>query len=275
MSEAPLYRPHDEAPARVHLRPSKGRTAFSGGASHAFELVSRGDFVTGCLALPDTATDQPAPLVLVAHGTGESAEAASLDFAADWVGHGFAVAAIDLPLHGRRTSPKLSARLVDGLRAQSGGKPLDLDTRALVEEFTRQSISDLIRTLDALSGLPEIDDARLALVGQGIGSRLCAYVLAHDPRPRAGVFAGGIGTLDDPAFDPGRYLAERAPSERCPLLVMALAEDPEVSTAAATRFFEGLAEPRSFAAITADADAPSTLSPDASQRIRAFLTESR
>jgi dienelactone hydrolase len=270
MSDSPVYRPHLEAPARATYRATTPRAGWNGLETRDFEFVSRGDFVSGCVALPEATTSIPAPLILLTHGTGESAASDQLTFAADWVRRGLAVATIDLPLHGHRASPKLSERLIRGIGALARGDVLDLDMRALVEEFARQSTSDLIRAIDALGTLPEVDADRIALMGVGIGATASAYALAHDERPRACVLARGTGRLDDAALDPARLLGARKGEPACALLIMALTGDVEVSPSATRALFEAARAPKEFAEFeTKD----STLPRETIQRARDFLIQ--
>ncbi|MCP4907242.1 MAG: hypothetical protein GY910_19880 [bacterium] len=237
-----------------------------------FEYVSRGDFVGGRLYLPGAARPRPAPLVFLTHGTGESARSESLDFALDWVHLGFAIAAIDLPLHGRRASPKLSDRLVQAVGALTRGETIDAEGRALTEEFARQSTSDLIRGIDAIGILDEVDAERIGLVGQGVGATVSAYLLAHDDRPRACVFIGGAGRFEDAELDPATRLAGRSSAKKCPTLVMAITGDPEVSPASAHALFEAAPEPKEFVEISSKAGGTGGLSEKAARRAADFLT---
>ena len=205
MSSSPFHRPHPEAPAQATLHPIEPGAAWAGLDLQGFEVVSRGDFVSGVLAW--SAVEAAAPLLLLIHGTGSSAAAPALDFAADWVRAGWHVARLDLPLHGQRSSPKLSARLVAGLEALDAGRALDVDTRALVEEFARQSTSDLIRCVEALTGLPRVDAHCVALMGFGVGASACAWALAHDVRPRAAVLALPTAAPQNDPLDPSPALA--------------------------------------------------------------------
>ena len=118
MSASPVYRPHPEAPATTCLAPFDAQDAWLGLRADRFEIVSRGDFVAGVLYRPPAASSGAAatiPLVILQHGLGGSKQSPYLECAARWVREGFAVASIDLPLHGTRSSPKLSARLVAGV----------------------------------------------------------------------------------------------------------------------------------------------------------------
>lgn len=233
MSAPSLYRPLDEAPATL------SRTSSSNpGSTERFEFVSRGDFVNGLLDLPVPA-EHPAPLLLVLHGTGASAEDESLDIATPWTEDGLAVARIDLPLHGRRASPKLSRRLVESYHRLAAGDPLDADDRALLEEFARQSTSDVVRACEALGALPEIDASRVALMGIGVGAASTAWAQPHVAGGiRACVLGGGVGRFSDAGFDPAGPIAAAARPTRW--LALSVAGDPEVSSESASKLYETL-----------------------------------
>jgi len=208
MSNSAVYRPHPEAPAQATLRSEAPSGAWEGLTAQRFELVSRGDFVPGVLYLPESAQSTPAPLLLLQHGTSEGMNSEALTLAAAWVEKGLAVATIDLPLHGERSSPKLSERLISGVGQLATGSKLDPETGALVEEFARQTTSDLIRTLDALTALPEIDGEHLGFMGFGVGAVAGSYLLAHDSRPRVAVLVHAHAGRGPGDLDPATYLAK-------------------------------------------------------------------
>jgi dienelactone hydrolase len=185
---------------------------------------------------------------LIQHATAGGANSDYLAFAAAWSKAGLAIASIDLPLHGARSSPKLSDRLVDGIRRLARGEELDLDSWALVEEFARQSTSDLIRTLDALAALPGIDPNRLGFMGFGLGAIAGTYLLAHNARLRASVLAG-VGAGGPPNLDPRRYLDranEIAPSSTGgrDVLIVAAKNDERISRKAVDALFDAAPEPK-------------------------------
>ncbi len=187
-----LHRPYAETAARLSLR----ERSTTEGRAHAFEVVSRGDFVPGHLDRPHDGSGLP--LVLVLGGSSAWARGMQRDLA---------VARIDLPLLGSRQSPKLSDRLVSGHERLARGLPLDADTRALVEEFARQSISDVLRTLEALAAEADLDASRVALVGTGLGASACAWSLPFAPPLRACVLAGPVGAFTDAGLDPVARIA--------------------------------------------------------------------
>jgi len=137
------------------------------------------------------------------------------------------VAAIDLPLHGSRRSPKLSERLCEGFDRLARGEALEPETQLLMEEFARQSTSDLIRTLDALIADPAtaIDADRIGFLGFGLGAVVGSYLLAHDPRPRIAILAGASAGIGPQELDPAHWIS-RASKLEC-LVVAAREEDPK------------------------------------------------
>jgi len=267
MSVSSVYRPHDESPSTTELHPVEADGVWSDLSAHRFEVVSRGDFVPGLLYLP---TSRPTPvndlpLVIVQHGLAGSKTAPYLEFSARWVREGFAVAMIDLPLHGERSSPKLSARLVEGIERVMQGEELDADTGALVEEFARQSTSDLVRTLDALAALDAIDSARIGFVGFSLGAVVGSYFLAHDPRPLAAAFALAGGRRGPTALDPAEYISRISPR---PVLVIAAESDERISADSSKALFDAAREPKEFSVSKGD---HGNLSGSALGKIQSFL----
>jgi dienelactone hydrolase len=254
-----VYHPHQEEPSTVRLFAREAMGPWAGLRARSFEFVSRGDFVPGLLYQPpEPPIEQPAdtpggrfarggrdvtPLLLVQHDARASKQARSLECVAPWVHEGLSVAAIDLPLHGERSSPKLTERLCAGFEAIERGDTLDAQTRVLVEEFARQSTSDLMRGLDALSVLPGIDPDRIAFLGFGLGATVGSYLLAHDRRPRAAVLAFAGGGADPADLDPAMWLAR---AENPPTLIVAARNDARAPERTSRALFESAREPRSF-----------------------------
>jgi len=271
MSDSVVYRPHPEAPALATLRPFPKTEPWADLPIRAqgYEFVSRGDFVPGVLYCPEASGSQGSesglPLLLLVHDRGRSMRAEELACAAPWISEGLAVAAIDLPLHGLRASPKLTARLIEGIDGLADGNALDPQTHALVEEFSRQSTSDLVRCLDALGGLPEIDEERVGVLGFGAGGGLASYLLAHDPRLRAAVFVSTPGLDAAGALDPARFIRRATGAS----LLMLEAGALETPTSDAIRaFFDAAPEPKEHVRVPAlEADG----SGEASARIQDFL----
>src|SRR5512134_3370424 len=104
MSDDALFASDPGEPLALWQRPQAPPAAAADLRSFAFEFSSRGDRVPGRLLLPPRGAGR-FPLVLLQHGLGGSKESAYLDTtAAVWVRGGAAVASIDFPLHGARTS---------------------------------------------------------------------------------------------------------------------------------------------------------------------------
>lgn len=207
---------HDEAPARADLRCLESAGRWHGAPARRLELISRGDIVNGVLARTATESARPGAdqtaLLLLAHDLGGSSNSPELGPAATWIDDGLAVVAIDLPLHGHRASPKLSARLKASIATRERSGDIDRNSAVLVEEFWRQATIDLVRTLDAVLALGSIDPKRIGFLGLGLGAGLGSALLAHDDRLCAAVLvrpANARSAGGDPTA-----AADRAGSQR-------------------------------------------------------------
>ncbi|MFK7898421.1 MAG: hypothetical protein AB8G23_21490 [Myxococcota bacterium] len=283
MIESAVYRPHAEAPAVAALQPpisnpdfrstpSAAADAHSASAApdtraRCFQVVSRGDFVPGILYTPAAAA-KPAPLLLIPHGGADDPHA-PLDAGvlSKWAAAGIALALIDLPLYGRRSSPKLSERLRSGVAAAAEDAPLDLDTGALVEEFSRQATSDLIRVLDAMSALPEIDTERIGFLGFGAGAVAGSYLLGHDARVKAAVLGNAGGGQGPEALDPAVYIAKASETA---LFFVSSKDSASPSAAAIKTLIDAAPEPKQHSQYSGSA---SEFPPDAWDEIDAFLSK--
>jgi len=229
--EAPIVR----QPLSLHVRESAAPPAFENARCLRLEYTSRGDRVPARVILP--ARPGPAPLVLLQHGAGGSKDAEYLDVAAPWVKQGAAVASIDLPLHGERSSPKLSEILLSGLSPAAAAAGAE----TLVREFARQSIADLGGCLDAAAELKEIDSSRTVFAAFSLGAMIGAAFCALDSRPRAVALALCGGGLGPAALDPASYVARIAPR---PLLMVNASQDERVPRSAAEALFDAAGEPK-------------------------------
>ncbi|MCP3982798.1 MAG: hypothetical protein GY723_00325 [bacterium] len=184
-----------------------------------FEVTHRGDWVPGRLFLPSGSG--PFPLVLVQHGAGSSKDDPVMDtVTAPWIRGGAAVARIDFPLHGERSDPKLSARVLGALAADDERTPVE---EGLWGDLMRQATGDLSRSLDALVRLPEIDASHIAYAGFSLGAILGTPFCARDERIRAAALALGGGGMAPAPNDPLQYIAQIAP--RPVLFVNALRDE--------------------------------------------------
>jgi len=259
MKSSSVYRPYAETTAHATCWPIEPTGAWSGLRGHRFELVSRGDFVPGRLHTPDEAGEDPHPLLLVGHDLRARGETAAPEWIAGWIRKGLAMASIDLPLHGARSSPKLSERLATGVERLARGRDIDVETRVLVEEFLRQSTSDLVRTLDALALRPDVDETRMAYLGVGLGAVVGTCLLGHDARPNAAVLAPAACSAIAADLDPATHLGGEG---RCPLLIVATKGD------ASQALFEAAPEPRELIHIPGDA---TTMPEEGRERLWSFV----
>ena len=234
VAPSPLHRPYAESAARVDLR----EVPANGARAHEFDVVSRGDFVPGRLDWPTSGDALPLALVL----GGSDAWTAGTD-------RGLAIARIDLPLLGHRQSPKLTDRLRSGHDRLLRDLPLDADTRALVEEFARQSVSDVVRTLEALGAEAGIDASRTALIGVGLGASAAAWALPFAKGLTACAIAGPARALSDEGLDP---VAPIAATDLGPLQVRLQVDASEVEAAATCALADAL--PGAAAPIALDAE---------------------
>lgn len=194
---------------RVSAQPSPA--AFDGAAAYRFELSSRGDRVPGRLLLP-SAPSGPCPAVVVLGVPSWGCADAAYDVLSGFVDRGIAVATIDLSLYGERKSAKFSERLIAATEHASQRGPLDANGRALLVEFTHQSVNDVHRTLDALGSLPSIERNRTAILGVDYGAAIATLAAATDPRILSAVLARCPAVAVD-EIDPRRFAAAIGPRE--------------------------------------------------------------
>ena len=172
------------------------------------------------------------PLVIYQHGiTRNRTDAFAV--AATLAGQGFAVAAIDLPLHGitDRNNPFYVGKTPfasiakertfdldlqdnlsgapgpDGAIDPSGGYFINLSSLMTSRDNLRQGAADLLTLSKAASTLPGIDGSKVSFVGQSLGSIVGTVFLANDPNVNVAVLSvpgGGIARLLDgsPTFGP-------------------------------------------------------------------------
>ncbi|UQA57545.1 alpha/beta fold hydrolase [Polyangium aurulentum] len=133
---------------------------------------ARGGRVPARLVLPLASGKHPA--VLFQH-RGEGSKDEFLEEARHLAVAGIASLAIDAPW----------------LRPENKGKSLIDDARALYE----QGAVDLLRGVELLASLPEVDGERIAYVGHSYGAHLGAIVLARSPRVKAAVLMAGAVSM--------------------------------------------------------------------------------
>ena len=170
-----------------------------------FEFNSRGARVVGHLHFRRPAPDH---LILLAHGAGESCESIRIEeLAKGLAGQGAAVAAIDLPLHGRRSNPKLTPKLLESLTFHSRRSSLDED---LWRNYADQASADFAGCLEVLPEALGKAPARSTLIGLGLGAFCGAIHLGSSQGLSRAVFVGlGKGPFPK-ALQPGPGLLDKS-----------------------------------------------------------------
>jgi predicted esterase len=130
--------------------------------------------VPAALLLPTVAASVPAALLL--HGYSASKDLMLESAGRALLRHGVASLAIDLPMHGERDEP------VDDSLFRN---PLGL------MRHWQSALEECRLALRYLEERPEIDGARLSLIGYSLGAYLGAIVAAREPAVRALVLAAG------------------------------------------------------------------------------------
>jgi dienelactone hydrolase len=173
-----------------------------------FELKVDGRRVPGVLWSPKNSTART-PLVLVSHGgSGHKTTPLVTDLARSLVErHGFAVAAIDGPIHGERRADWNAANPPQGLAIRDeflalwrAGSSVDA------------MVADWRATIDALVALPEINADAIGWYGLSMGTAYGLPLCAAEPRIRVAVL--GLWGGDFAASE--RLMAD-APRVVCPV----------------------------------------------------------
>jgi pimeloyl-ACP methyl ester carboxylesterase len=190
------------------------------------------------LTLPNAASGKtmPAagwPLVIFQHGITRN-RTDMFAIAGTLAAQGYAVVAIDLPLHGLvdKTNPFYAGNTpfvalgahertfdldvqsnttgapgADGKIDSSGSHYINLTSLLTSRDNLRQGVADVMQLAHAASSLPNVDASHTRFVGQSLGSIVGTMVMAVDPTIKAAVLnvpGGGIARLLDasPAFGP-------------------------------------------------------------------------
>ena len=200
-----------------------GGSASHGVLERPFTVDGTEGRVPGLLWTPDGAAGER-PLVLVGHGgTSHKRSPYVLSLARRLVRHaGWAVAAIDAPLHGDR----------------AGADPAALATRRGFQEAVRAAKDTMVGDWAAtVAGLQELDDVGrgpLGYWGLSMGTMLGLPFVAATPEVRCAVL-GLMGVLsgDDP-------WTQAAPAMDRPVLFLAQTDDELVPVDAAVRLFRAI-----------------------------------
>lgn len=161
------------------------RTSSAGVVEQSFTLGE----VPGVLWTPQDAHGTR-PLILMGHGGGQHKKAPGIvararRFAAEG---GFAVAAIDVPNHGERsTDPEFDRLAAEyGARVAAGEDTTSLDT-ALYTLVVGQTVADWQAVLTALQRLDHVGVGPVGYWGMSLGCALGMPFVAAEPRVRAAV----------------------------------------------------------------------------------------
>jgi dienelactone hydrolase len=205
-----------------------------GMAERTFNCASADRTVPVTVWLP--MSQKPVPLVLVGHGgSGHKRSEFVLDVVRPLVRElGFAVAAIDGPVHGdRRATPAAPNVVRDEFRAlwEAGGSvdPMADDWRA---------------TIDALCAFREIDASRIGYYGLSMGTAYGLPLLAREPRIRVAV----IGMWGTSRANSAR-LVDDARKVRCPTMFSLQWNDELFTREGQFEVFDALATARKHIAI--------------------------
>lgn len=144
----------------------------------AFQAVRQGRRIPGLLWLPQSQIPSGLPLILVQHGgSGHKDDESTQELVARLTGRGFAVAAIDGPIHGERRHEPLPK----ALRLQAF-----LDYWA-ADPHLEDLVQDWLYVIDNLVTHSEIDASRLAWYGVSMGTAYGLSVVAKCSRIKAAV----------------------------------------------------------------------------------------
>jgi dienelactone hydrolase len=189
------------------------KTIRDGVLERSFHVESSDRDVPGLLWSPLEATG-PRPLVLVGHGaSGSKRESYVLALGTELARRrGFAVAAIDGPVHGDRRSDGGS---VPGLVLLEFSQLWAGDP-----DMTDRMLADWTATLDALQDLDEVGPGPVGFWGLSMGTILGLPFVAADPRIEVAVL--GLMGLTGPSRE---RIALDAPRVRCPVLFLVQWDD--------------------------------------------------
>ena len=196
------------------------------------------DLVHGTERLPASflvpAGAPPAPAALLLHGFGSSKERMTQSVGRALLGRGVASLAVDLPFHGERGGSRDALPYRNPLALVNAWRSAVREARAAVEWLTAQ---------------PEIDDARIGVVGYSLGGFLALMTASEERRVRV-IALAAAGDLPEGtpyaafvrrAVDPLR--AARKLGGR-PLLLVNGRRDTTTRPAQAERLFAFAEEPK-------------------------------
>jgi dienelactone hydrolase len=169
-----------------------------------FEVAS-GDHLVPVIVWTPTVAPDKVPLVLIGHGGSQhKSDTGITELAHRFVKkYGFAVAAIDGPIHGARRNTVLT------------GPAMQAEFRVMWEQDTRidSMVKDWQIAIDALISLKEFDPNSIGWYGVSMGTSYGLPLVASDHRIKAALL-GMWGTN----YPNSQRLADDAPKILCPVL---------------------------------------------------------
>jgi hypothetical protein len=147
-------------------------------------------------------TNERIPGVVLVHGGGGTAFA---DWVKMWTARGYAAIAVDLEGQiptpgepGKRVRTDTLGHAWGGGPARTGNAFGDCFDRPFEEQWPYHAVADTILAVSLLTSMPEVDPARIGLVGISWGSVICTIAGGVDDRPTFVVsqYIGGFLNLD-------------------------------------------------------------------------------
>jgi dienelactone hydrolase len=219
---------------RVPLSPTTPRVAAEG--AYTEEMLSYSaerDERVPVLIVKRAGQSERAPVVIVLHGTGGSKEGTrgQLRLLAD---NGFVAVAIDARFHGERARP------IPGLANSYQSAMLRAFRTGVGHPYLYDTVWDVMRLIDYLVTRPDVDGARIGVVGNSKGGTEAVLAAAADPRiavvvPWIGVQSFGWALQHSSAWEARVWTLRQA--------VEAAAADSQLSvnTAFVRKFFQRIA----------------------------------
>lgn len=200
-----------------------------------FELEVGGVRVPGILWTPEDASG-PRPLILMGHGgTQHKRVDTLLARARSYVRHQrWAVAAIDAPAHGERTTKEAAAAARAGLEARMASRTQGIDPERMRQMAAQaaQAVPECKATLDGLGTVPEVGDGPVGYWGVSMGTSIGVPFLASESRVECAVL--GLNGLRAGADE----FRRQAESISIPLLFVFQRNDELVNVEAGLALFD-------------------------------------
>ena len=170
------YKYDASKPLDVHVEDSQ--MGMGGRTETATIVGSRGDAVPLYLIIPTSASaDNKVPGIVLLHGLGGKIE--EMQIVGQYLAlSGFAVVIPEIVGHGQRAD---------------AGKPIFDGDVAKMQNSFYETVGDVQRAIDYMSGNPNVDKNRIGLVGMSLGSILGSITQAVDPRIKTSVLLVGGG----------------------------------------------------------------------------------